>query len=99
MKPHRSTPYLYINSNENRSMGYDRWLPSVNEFTPHPLNERVYGSPKPDKTLIESIEKVGILNNRRTQAGRIEGVKLRLIRAWTREEYLLQEVPELPALR
>ena len=42
-------------------MGFDRWLPSVNEFTPHPLNEKVYGSPKPDEMLIESIEKVGIL--------------------------------------
>jgi len=61
MKPHQSTPYLYINSNEHRSMGFDRWLPSVKEFTPHPLNERVYGSPKPDKALIESIEKVGLL--------------------------------------
>jgi len=61
VKPNQSTPYLYINSNEHRSMGYDRWLPSVNEFTPHPLNEKVYGSPKPDKALIESIEKVGIL--------------------------------------
>ena len=61
MKPIQSTPYLYINSNEHRGMGFDRWLPSVNEFTPHPLNEKVYGSPKPDKALIESIEKVGIL--------------------------------------
>ena len=61
VKPNQSTPYLYINSNEHRSMGHDRWLPSVNEFTPHPLNEKVYGSPKPDKELIESIEKVGVL--------------------------------------
>lgn len=61
MKPNQSTPYLYINSNEHRGMGYDRWLPSVNEFTPHPLNEKVYGSPKADEKLIESIEKVGIL--------------------------------------
>jgi len=61
VKPNQSTPYLYINSNEQRGMGYDRWLPSVDEFTPHPLNEKVYGSPKPDKALIESIEKVGIL--------------------------------------
>ena len=59
MKPR--TPYLYIKSNEQRSMGYDRWLPSVNEFTPHPLNEKVYGSPKVDEKLIESIEKVGVL--------------------------------------
>jgi ParB-like chromosome segregation protein Spo0J len=61
VKPLHSTPYLYINSNEQRSMGFDRWLPSVNEFTPHPLNEKVYGSPKADEKLIESIEKVGVL--------------------------------------
>ncbi len=61
MTPHQSTPYLYINSNEHRGMGFDRWLPSVNEFTPHPLNEKVYGSPKADEKLIESIEKVGVL--------------------------------------
>jgi ParB-like chromosome segregation protein Spo0J len=42
-------------------MGFNRWLPSVNEFTPHPLNEKVYGSPKADEKLIESIEKVGVL--------------------------------------
>ena len=61
MKPYPSTPYFYVNSNEVRSMGLDRSLPSVSEFTPHPLSEKVYGSPTPDKELIESIEKVGIL--------------------------------------
>jgi DNA (cytosine-5)-methyltransferase 1 len=58
VRPQR-TPH--IDSTEHRSMEFDGWLPSVNELKPHPLNEKVYGSPKPDKKLIESIEKVGIL--------------------------------------
>jgi DNA (cytosine-5)-methyltransferase 1 len=60
VKP-QSTPHLYTDSDEHWSTGFDGWMPSVNELKPHPLNEKVYGSPKPDKKLIESIEKVGIL--------------------------------------
>jgi DNA (cytosine-5)-methyltransferase 1 len=60
VKP-ESTPYLHADSDEHRSVRFDGWLPSVKELRPHPLNEKVYGSPKPDRKLIESIEKVGIL--------------------------------------
>jgi hypothetical protein len=71
VRPYPSTSNLYVESNEARSMG----LPSVSEFTPHPLSEKVYGSPEPDEELIESIEKVGILQpivvdrNKRILAG------------------------------
>jgi site-specific DNA-cytosine methylase/ParB-like chromosome segregation protein Spo0J len=60
VKP-QSTPHLYTNSDEHWSTGFDGWMPSVNDLKPHPMNEKVYGPPKPDKKLIESIEKVGIL--------------------------------------
>jgi site-specific DNA-cytosine methylase len=60
VKP-QSTPHLYTDSNEHWSTGFDGWMPSVNELKPHPLNEKVYGSPKLDRKLIESIVKVGIL--------------------------------------
>jgi hypothetical protein len=60
VKP-ESTPYLHADSDEHRRVRFDGWLPSVKELRPHPLNEKVYGSPKPDRKLIESIEKVGIL--------------------------------------
>jgi ParB-like chromosome segregation protein Spo0J len=59
VKP-ESRPY-HIESEEHRSVRFDGWLPSIKELRPHPLNEKVYGSPKPDEKLIESIKKVGIL--------------------------------------
>jgi DNA (cytosine-5)-methyltransferase 1 len=60
VKP-QGTPYLYSNLNGHQSTGFDGWMPSVNELKPHPLNDKLYGLPKPDRKLVESIEKVGVL--------------------------------------
>jgi ParB-like chromosome segregation protein Spo0J len=60
VKP-QGTPYPYSNSSGHQSTGFDGWMPSVNELKPHPLNDKLYGLPKPDRKLVESIEKVGVL--------------------------------------